>query len=128
MGPQNTGIITNYRKMEANELRIGNILSKGLKSGNGRRNDSKVTAADILSIYVETGSFNYEPIPLTTDILLKCGATKVKGDSIQYRVGNRLLILRNNCYYDYATEVKLEFVHKFQNFIYALTEKELEIK
>lgn len=117
--------------MEAKELRIGNLLEYFIEDKIGGNSwVTNVVDHEDISLAIKDEYFNkyYRPIPLTIDILLKCGATKLKGDSIQYRVGNRLLILRNNFYYDYATDVKLEFVHKFQNFIYALTEKELEIK
>ena len=63
--------------MNANELRIGNLVYKSLKSGQGRTVINPIGCQDIVRIFEDIGSFNYAPIPLTEDILLKCGATSV---------------------------------------------------
>lgn len=53
--------------IQATELRIGNLIEKSLKSGQGRKIIDKVGIQDIVRIFENTGSFNYETIPLTED-------------------------------------------------------------
>lgn len=64
-----------------------------------------------------------EPIPLTEDILLKCGFECYefdKGHPNQYRFKSRLIVIRNGYFYDYGTGIKIEFLHKLQNLYYEL--------
>jgi hypothetical protein len=125
--------------VQAHELRIGNLLTKSLKSGNGRKIDSQIGCEDIVRIYNHTGSFIYEPISITEEWLLKFGFEFNKSRS-------RFNVFENDafslfCSFDQAngfqiwfeTELSecplnLEYIHQLQNLYFALTQKELGIK
>ena len=69
------------------------------------------------------------PIPLTEEWLIRMGAIDL--DAVhykQYRLGERLIIVRDGKFVDYGSSVTLEYVNTFQNVIYALTGEELTIK
>jgi hypothetical protein len=111
-------------KLTASELRIGNLVlgaSRGL-----------VTIVDIGIIdHLEKYKSGYVPIPLTEEWLLKFGAEVYdfdNGEPNQYRIGNRLFVIRDNKIVDYGSSVILEYVHRFQNFMYEVTNEELTIK
>jgi hypothetical protein len=114
--------------INANELRIGNIvLSKPLFGNDKTYKETIIGASEILRCV--NNSLDFDPIPLTEEWLLKCGGVHLQGKpNNQYRIGDRLIMERGKYFYDYASNVKLEFVHTFQNFIYALTGTELTIK
>ena len=130
--------------MEATELRIGNHVEKSLKSGNGRKVFDKIRISDINHIYEKDGSFNYEPIPLTEEILLKCGFKILKHefDSTFYSINilDTVVYLRpsylSGFYWGFMLDKleaeindckRIEHVHQLQNLYFALTGKELEI-
>ena len=72
-----------------------------------------------------------EPITLTEEWMLKAGAEAYEFDHkpSQYRIGDRLIVVRDGCFYEYGTNLKLEFVHRFQNLFFELQNgKELEFK
>ena len=127
--------------IKANELRIGNYLQD-------RENRlCKVESIDIAFIYSIVGeafkapaiyggltSLPHKPIPLTEDILLKCGAwTSDWDNNSSYRIGISL---------DYILAINLElntfqlgdldltqikYLHQLQNLYFALTGEELNI-
>jgi hypothetical protein len=114
--------------MEIKELRIGNCLHY--------KNTNDIAIVELIhkkhfDCRDEYGSFtpngNYKPIPLTEEWLLKFGAEQYtfdNGEPNQYRIGSRLFVIRNGKIVDYGTSVILEYVHRFQNFIYELTNEE----
>lgn len=117
--------------MEVRELRIGNLVEKSIKSGQGRTLICKIGCEDIVRVFENIGSFNYNPITLTEEWLLKAGAEAYEFDHkpSQYRIGDRLIVVRDGCFYEYGTNLKLEFVHRFQNLFFELQNgKELEFK
>jgi hypothetical protein len=107
--------------MEVKELRVGNNI----------KIDGIVVTIDERTIF----DFNHdkrvkEPIPLTEDILLKCGFKFING--LGYR--NKYLqssILKGN--FDtfhwnyYGISIYLENLHQLQNLYFALTNQELTI-
>jgi hypothetical protein len=122
----------NLRKeqiMEANELRIGNIVLKSLKSGNGRKVETEISIQDFVRIIEDIGVFNYEPIPLTEEWLVKFGYKKQAYNGVWYHpdLNNApaLTIEDDGLYYEYT---KIEHVHHFQNLCFVLTLQELELK
>jgi len=73
------------------------------------------------------------PVLLSEEwLLLKFGFEVASNDCFesktkQYRLGNRLIVLREGVFCDYGTGRKLEYVHILQNLWSILEEKELEI-
>ena len=122
--------------MKASELRIGNWINFNNKIG------GQIHGVDINGNYQVTPRFfrasmvdedfeinpYYAPIRLTEELLLKFGAIKYETPhDNQYRIGDRLFVIRDGIIYDYGTSVKLEYVHRFQNFMYEVTNEELTI-
>lgn len=129
--------------MEANELRIGNyIKDRGGKIWQidhweyadkvsaksnvmGYFDDEKTlpTMSHPLTEYVEF----LQPIPLTEDILLKCGFEKMPVDSfIKNDVELSFCDGRDYAFFCKAPYSKLNFLHQLQNLYFALTNTELE--
>jgi hypothetical protein len=128
--------------MTANELRIGNYVTKSLRSGNGRKIDSLIGCEDIVRIhnFYNSSIYIYEPIPITEEWLMKFGATKYNGNrfyldletkgvlQLFWNIGDDYFICEFNscpnhiCYFN-----DHKYVHQLQNLYFALTQKELEI-
>ena len=66
-------IENNNMGLNIQDLRIGIYVEKSLKSGNGRKVIDKIGCQDIVKIVENTGSFNYQPIPISEDWLIKAG-------------------------------------------------------
>jgi hypothetical protein len=118
--------------MDIKELRIGNNVMIG---GIITKIEGLSTWDDIIqnSNFSERPLSEFEPIPLTEEILLKCG----------FKKDGRYLILKLeeycNLFYDTTdkticigveyeaggTERKFEYVHQLQNLVFALTGEEL---
>lgn len=129
--------------MIVEELRIGNWVS------NIHNIPMIVKAISENTVYVDfkgnaEGLFEFDkqepfkPIPLTKEILLKCGF-ELKG--IIFRINNGLANQfnvnyspsRNIYYYDSSrygiyTEVEIKHLHQLQNLYFALTNEELNIQ
>ena len=105
--------------MKANELRVGNWVSK-----QGMPYQS--TSATIAVLEYDLGLIN--PIPLTADWLIKLGFKKV-GNREEYVVfGMRVCKTTDNEFVcpDYDDrDITLHYVHQLQNFYHAITGKEL---
>lgn len=103
--------------MKTNDLRIGNLV---LNDDGG--------VCKLFNIH--EGYINHKPIPLTEEWLLKFGFEVFEFDHKpnQYRLGNRLIVIRCDGFYEYGTNIKVSHVHSLQNLIFALTGEELEVK
>ena len=117
----------NLPKLNAASLRIGNLVEYQLDDDTWQLN--KIDAKDLFWLEEEYRGQNhrYRPIPLTEEWLLKFGAEYIEfnnGMQNQYRIGNRLFVIRDGFIVDYASSKILKYVHTFQNFIFALTETE----
>lgn len=115
--------------MNSNEFRIGNLVY----------HDNKKEYYRISEGYDIDCGYNYEPIQLKEEILLKCEGI-IKHATIE----NRYLLEDSN--YSFHIEdgdwgnpcldvfidgmyiICVEFLHEFQNLIYTLTNQELEIE
>ena len=120
----------NTKIMQANELRIGNLIYKRLKSGNGRTINGEVGCQDIVKIFEDIGSFIYEPILLTEEWLLKFGFRVFPWGWVKKSkrgFGIRLNIKTYSYEIDGNPAVKLEYVHQIQNLYFILTGEELEL-
>ncbi len=112
--------------MKSTELRIGNLI---FQSG-------QITTIENISRSINDWErvnnkrlFDCTPIPLTEEWLLKFGSEIYEFDhkENQYRLKDRLIVIRDGFFCDYVTSVKFEHVHQLQNFYFALTNKELEL-
>lgn len=70
-----------------------------------------------------------EPITLTEEWLIGFGCEVYEFDhkENQYRIAERLIVIRDGFFYEYGTSIKLQYVHTFQNLIFALTQQELKL-
>jgi len=125
----------------ANELKIGNyVIDSEVKM------ITKVTSISHngeLRLFCQGSSVGanneeIEPIPLTEDILLKCGYGKTEFDNefcdnvtfknevIIYNTTEKMLFI--NTKNDYIQLNHVHYLHQLQNLIFALTQQELNIQ
>lgn len=120
------------KELQANELRIGNHLY----------NDGvivKIDARSIFDIWNNEGLKKYKPIPLTEELLLRCGFELTNTKKKQYfkwvnrgrklrvlrgikRVGYRFFATSEGFYFD------CQYLHQLQNLYWILCGDELNIK
>ena len=119
--------------IQANELRIGNIvLSKPLMGNSKKYLITKVSASDIYRCV--SNPSDYEPIPLTEEWLLKCGFKKsITGTCygmITANARDRFSIFSDGKFKIETTDlsIKIKYLHQLQNIYFALTSEELIIK
>jgi hypothetical protein len=128
--------------MKASELRIGNLVIKSLKSGNGRKVFSKIGCQDIVKIVEGIGSFNYEPILLNEHILLfslgfnnayKKGYVGIDFKNQDFVLTEPLVLGEFQTKYAFQYNVgrwskfkEFTYVHELQNFYYEMTGEELK--
>ena len=114
--------------MKANDLRIGNYIEKSLKIGQGIKLIDKVGCQDIVRMFEDTGSFNYEPIKLADKWLTDFGFTDSKMQDKFYikdhNVGistadNKFRFIQGNFVYQLVL-TDLKYVHELQNIFYSL--------
>jgi hypothetical protein len=112
--------------VDSKELRIGNWLQYPFIGKSQIRDGS-----DIDNVYSDAG----DAIPLTSEILEACGFDK-EGYFFPTGVNEQYLQFRNNtlslcgseaCISGDCFDVKIEFLHQFQNLYFFLTGKELTI-
>ena len=115
--------------MKATELRIGNLVSKSLKSGAGRTLIAEIGCQDIVRIHDNTGSCNYTPIPLTEESLKRFGFERVAPRSgiASSFIRNGIRIDISNSGNAYYKRILIQSVHKLQNLYFALKDEELPI-
>ena len=119
--------------MTAEELRIGNII-KTLQ-GYGRVETIRHTGQNGYGVVLEnelSGTYiEYcEGVPLTGEVLLKCGFeddNPWKKDNIRLDSENRLHVVDDSGY-GVIIAREVVYLHELQNIIHALTGKELEVK
>lgn len=122
--------------MDANELRIGNLINGNLKSGQGRTVQITVTTTVLEHMINNDSSIRYDAIPLTEEWLLKFGFTEelyfgektfvapqvvTLGPRIRLRYYRGALCWAPNMWMC----VFPKYVHSLQNLYYALHQMEL---
>lgn len=110
----------------ANELRIGNWVNYLDING---LNPAQIEIDDFINLK-EDGekNFPFSPIPLTPEILEKCGAIVYEFDNglgNQYRIKDRLFVIRDGDIVDYGSSVIIKHLHQLQNLYWCLTGTEL---
>lgn len=150
--------------IDAKELRIGNwvetymvMVSGSWYDKDGEQHGQDVVTeptinrrqiiADDLKIIMEAkGLATYRPIPITPELLLKCGFEKIEYGLRIQRVEYQLLVdpcgivayaeslinkpewyFANTSDDFYQFPLELKYLHQLQNLIFALTNTELEI-
>jgi hypothetical protein len=121
--------------MEANELRIGNIVERYTDIFGRGWSWTNTSHEDIYSIACGHED-KYRPIPLTEEWLIKFGfeplTKKSKGfkaDTYSY-TGRVVLILNHdgvNTWTNFWQGNEMKYVHQLQNLYFALTNEELTI-
>jgi hypothetical protein len=120
----------------ANELRIGNWLefdnyiqqSKFIQVGRRFFSSASIDGTEENFRVSEY----YHPIPLTEEILLKCGFEIKKdeyGSVLAYQKGIKPLLIsgRMKGYYTASCDYNIQYLHELQNLYYAITKTELII-
>ena len=105
--------------INAQDLRIGNYIL------DGGGNIVKVTPQRIADI--DNKFVINNPIPLTEDILLKCGFERIES---KWRLKNGYHWIQVNLYSYFINHIQhglIEYLHELQNLYFALTKEELEI-
>ena len=102
--------------MKAEELRIGNYIIY---------QKEHIIKCDLKDI--ELSEIDREPIPLTKEILLKCGY--VKQERNKYRVvGHCIWNVQEDMFVCDKNGVILKYLHQLQNLYFALTGEGLNVK
>lgn len=104
----------------ANELRIGNWVKY-------KKYPLKLLASEI--VLIEQGKIKCEPIPLTREVLEKCGfqASNV-GNHIMYKNGVIIFFEKGKWGIRCDSRCSLNYLHQLQNLYFALTGEELDYK
>ncbi len=79
-------------------------------------------------------NYHFDPIPLTEEILLKCGfeyegdllLINIQGGEISYEYG--CIYLGMGHYYQESNQLEIKHLHQLQNLYFALTVEELNIE
>lgn len=133
--------------IEAKDLRIGNWVTEESRINGEILQEANPVQVDVKLLYDlvtnNTGTYRYESIPLTADILLKCGFEKIEEGSMAYpeiwRVKYRQVLVmcvfdlqhRNEGEYSWIegnTIIHNYYLHDLQNLYYSHTKEELEYK
>lgn len=104
--------------MEANQCRLNNIV-------NYRGQITTLTKNEMVHFY--RFSEFYEPIPLTEEILLKCGYFKLDNGQIHYVRKGHEIWLCDDMFSCNKNGVILKSLHQLQNLYFALTNEELTV-
>ena len=111
--------------MKANELRIGNWVSK-------HGEIYQITSATIVCL--ERGESDVKPIAITPEWLQRFGFEKIgNGWQLDVEINHYCLYSESGKYVDlfvFSDEVgqQCQYIHQLQNLYFALTGEELEIK
>ena len=130
--------------MEANELRIGNLVQSNASNCLYRKGTVKIDLETFNKIHHYDGMRSLEPILLTEEWLLKAGFKKVigyeydegwydisvgKNKTLAYNIKSKKFIIGNNTDNNWTHQfINTKHVHQLQNLYFALKQKELTFK
>ena len=129
--------------MEAQELRISNYFEYRIQDKLDERKDWwEVSQIDVNDLVILDSNidYDYRPIPLTEEWLVKFGFEHTKTPYVRRPPNCKLFILAGiilvrskikdsqNIYWHNWTDTKIQYVHQLQNLYFALTGEELTIK
>lgn len=133
--------------IQAKELRIGNWVINRERYWSGKSTQFRDFDANVLEIFEDKLKINVDmeyqdyscihPIPLTKDILLKCGfKDRASFNEVIFESAftHYSIILMNEKYHlhcedeDEHFNFRIESLHQLQNLYFALTGKELEVE
>ena len=117
--------------IQANELRVGNALEYFVEDSLAESEwILNIVDADDIALACKDEYFNkyYRPIPLTPEILEKCGFRNY--DLIKWDTDAMLIIKNGDGYLYLANQrhVNIFYLHQLQNLYFALTGEELTFK
>lgn len=127
-------------QIKSNEVRLGNWVNfKSVMGGNENR-PLKITINDLVEMANPAWEHCYTRIPLTEEILLKMGF-EAAGDNNTFQRLLKSKLFKNGehrmivddlgvCRYNTwgLSSVAVQYVHSFQNLIFAITGTELEFE
>ena len=121
--------------MKQNEIRVGNWLNDPRPFNEDTKKFFKMTDNGYFKVTARDIQFaeEYKPIPLTEEILLKCGFKKKNGYKFVLHNSHFSLVMIDSitredyAFSHYNLWVNLEHVHQLQNLYFALTGQELEV-
>lgn len=103
------------------------IKAQDLRLGNWVYSTSHKVNCKVIRLSYDSELDNSEPIPLTEEILLKCGFDKVRE---YFTIYNEFDVFKDNKgYYTHINcgNIYLNSLHQLQNLFYTLTGEELQI-
>ena len=109
--------------IQANELRIGNLVE--IEQYNHIRNIVRICSGSEIDQVIK---LRHTPIPLTPEILEKCGFVSNPYQD-RYELGDIYVNycgIRNICWIENVPHI--EYLHQLQNYVYINTNKELTFK
>ena len=110
--------------IKANELRIGNYYTNGI--------DFYEVIPPVIEKVFESERLWCNPIPLTEEILFKCGFTRFgksfRLNTFEYCPISKNLVIHGHGGYYTGLILKIQYLHQLQNLYFALTGEELTIK
>jgi len=114
--------------IQPHELVYGAIFEYNLGDKDFPKWELRTLNLDNIRECIECNDFHsYRSITLTEKILTEwCGFHKVEEN--QYRLGFKLIVIRDGKFFDYGSSVELPYLHIFQRLILALTNQPLKIE
>jgi hypothetical protein len=117
--------------IQANELRVGNLLKAWFNTNNG----FEQTVIEISPMVIDEiyhGVTDYEPIPITEEWLLRFGFIKDPYmDYVYEKDGTEFRLLNAQCdliINSVGVSVSFNSIHQLQNIYFAITGEELKMK
>jgi hypothetical protein len=112
--------------MTANELRIGNYVNVTHTYFN-ETEIGTIQIDDLVRLVTNIPTYDYEPIPLTEEWLLRFAFTPCKYKQ-RYVLGKFTYNINSGWFFGNKKLINQKYVHQLQNAIFALTQKEITIK